>query len=178
MLGSKGFSLIYLFIFMMVECSTCRAWLKVSRLHADSHCPLRTSAWCSRCSCYGHLPSECDTTQICMVDRPQTLEELVPEEVRLRWNIKTVTPIAWSPPLDTSLVTRETEIAASNSLYIIYSSKGGWKNGMDSQIRKFMKANGLANSSGHTKHAMNDNIKKLREWAVSQGKKIVFQETD
>jgi hypothetical protein len=25
-----------------------------------------------------------------------------------------------------------------------------------------------------TEHAMNDNIQRLREWAVSQGKKIVF----
>lgn len=107
-----------------------------------------------------------------MVDRPVTLEELIPEELRERWGIDTRTEIAWSSGAATPLIVKETEIANTNSIEIRYSVKGGREMGLDAQLRKYMKANGIVNASGHTEHATTANLQKLREWAVSQGKKV------
>jgi len=133
---------------------------------------MRASAWCSRCSCMGHIPVECDTPEVSMVDRPATLEELIPEELRERWGIDTRTEIAWGSAKSTSLIVKETEIANINSIEIRYSVKGGREVGLDSQLRKYMKANGIVNATGHTEHATTANLQRLREWAVSQGKKV------
>jgi hypothetical protein len=133
---------------------------------------MRASAWCSRCSCMGHIPVECDAADVCMVDRPATLEELIPEELRERWGIDTRTEIAWSPRMGTPLIVQETEIANTNSIEIRYSVKGGREMGLDAQLRKYMKANGIVNATGHTEHATAANLMRLREWAVAQGKKV------
>lgn len=131
---------------------------------------MRASAWCSRCSCMGHIPVECDTPEVGMVDRPTTLEELIPEEQRERWGIDTRTEIAWSAT--TPLIVKETEIANINSIEIRYSVKGGREMGLDAQLRKYMKENKIVNATGHTEHATAANLLRLREWAVSQGKKV------
>jgi hypothetical protein len=105
-----------------------------------------------------------------MVDRPATLEELIPEEVRTRWGIDTRTEIAW--PAKTALVDLEDQIADSNSVEIRYSVGAGREAGLDARLRQFMKAHRIVNSAGHTEHATNANLLKLREWAVAQGKKV------
>jgi hypothetical protein len=107
-----------------------------------------------------------------MVDRPATLEELIPEELRERWGIDTRTEIAWSAGAAAPLIVKETEIANTNSIEIHYSAKGGRETGLDAQLRKYMKANGIVNATGHTEHATAANLQRLREWAVGQGKKV------
>jgi hypothetical protein len=153
---------------MTDSCVTCKAWLRLERVHAGE-CPVRAGAYCTHCSCMGHIATECDDRRV-MVDRPATLEELIPEEVRTRWGIDTRTDIAW--PAKTALIDLEEQIAESNTIEIRYSVGAGREAGLDARLRQFMKTHRIVNSAGHTEHATNANLLKLREWAVAQGKKV------
>ena len=141
-----------------MHCQTCLSWLGLTTSH-NGECPVRASAWCSQCGCYGHRGVDC-STDIAWT-RPTTLEELIPEDVRIRWNITTSTRILWSSPNSLSLDEKEREISDANSIRIQYD---------DRKIRDFMKANKI-----HTTHKKQCNLRELREWAVRQGKKIVLE---
>jgi hypothetical protein len=93
-----------------------------------------------------------------MWTRPASLEELIPADVRQRWNIQSQTKIPWSPP---TAEDAQREIADSNTIEIRYRDK------LDGKIREFMKLHKI-----HTTHKMDDNIRVLFAWAVQQGKKI------
>lgn len=140
----------------MTCCETCRSWLGLVRRH-EGECPVRASAWCSQCGCYGHRPADCEKQM--MWTRPRTLEELIPADVRERWDIDTTTNIVWLPA---DLEDAEREIAENNTIEIRYR-----EGRMDNKIREVMKANRIV-----TVHKMDGNLQKLRAWAVSQGKKI------
>ena len=134
--------------------------LGLTRTH-EEECPVRASLWCSQCSCYGHLPADCDVAK--HVWRPRTLEELIPADVRERWNITTETPIMW--PTSLSLEDTEREIADTNVIEVRY--KDGRENGRQQAIIKVMKALKIP-----TVHKIEGNIQKLRTWAVANGKKV------
>ena len=91
--------------------------------------------------------------------RPRTLEDLIPTDVRERWDIDTETAIVWLIP---GLEDAEREIAENNTIEIRYR-----EGRMDNKIREYMKSNRIV-----TVHKMDGNVQKLRTWAVSQGKKI------
>ena len=146
----------------MKACKTCQAWLGLTRYHEE--CPVRASSWCTQCGCYGHRPSEC--SEQLMWTRPTTIEELIPGDVRERWDIQTHTKIEWMLP---TLEDSEREIADINTIEIRYQEDSGRVNRLDSRLREFMKLNKI-----HTAHMMEDNIKTLRSWAIHQGKKIRF----
>jgi hypothetical protein len=143
-------------------CTTCIKYLGQRRDHEGEACPVAASFWCSQCGCYGHLPSTCD--EVNHVERPRTLEELIPEDVRARWGITTSTPIIWTKP---TLVTQEREIAETNTIEVRYR-----EGKQDSKIREVMRTYKIP-----TVHKMDGNIQKLREWAVANGKKVrIIQE--
>lgn len=144
----------------MTTCNTCKTMLGLTRTH-EEECPVRASLWCSQCSCYGHLPAECDVAK--HVWRPRTLEELIPVDVRERWNITTETLIVW--PTEQSLEDAEREIADTNVIEVRY--KDGRENGRQQAIIKVMKALKIP-----TVHKIEGNIQKLRTWAVANGKKV------
>ena len=148
-------SYILRFMPKRMNCKTCLSWLGLTTSHKGD-CPVRASAWCTQCGCYGHRSVDCsiDITWT----RPATLEELIPEDVRIRWNITTSTSIQWASPL--ILEDKEREISDTNSIHIPYD---------DRKIRDFMKANKI-----HTTHKKQCNLRELREWAVRQGMKIVL----
>ena len=108
-----------------------------------------------------------DSSKVLMVERPATLEELIPEEVRERWGISSRTEIEWSESKPTDIDLIEAEIAENNTIEIRYSAKGGWDSGLNKQLEKFIKAHGLPSSS-----SKDTKLLRLRQWAVSQGKKI------
>jgi hypothetical protein len=93
-----------------------------------------------------------------MWTRPATLEELIPADVRERWNINTSTNIGWKLPTNDDA---QREIAELNTIEIRYKDK------LDGKIREFMKLNKI-----HTTHKMDDNIRVLFNWAITKGKKI------
>lgn len=141
----------------MACCATCKKWLGQTRSHADGICPVQASFWCSQCGCHGHRPAECDAVK--HVDRPCYLEDLIPSDVRERWDIDTQTPIAWLRP---SLDDCEREIADLNTIEIRYPDGK-----QDSRIRETMRRLGVP-----TVHKMEGNLQKLRAWAVQNGKKV------
>jgi hypothetical protein len=141
----------------MSFCATCVKYLGQHRDHGGDPCPVAASFWCSQCGCHGHLPSACD--EVTHVDRPRTLEELIPEDVRARWGITTSTPIIWTKP---TLAVQEREIAESNTIEVRYR-----EGKQDSKIREIMRFYKIP-----TVHKMEGNIQKLREWAVANGKKV------
>jgi hypothetical protein len=131
--------------------------LGLRRNHGSEPCPVRASFWCSQCGCYGHRPVDCDEAR--HVYRPRTLEELIPADVRERWDIDTTTPIVWMKP---SLEDAEREIADTNTIEVRYR-----EGKQDSKIREVMRAHKIP-----TVHKMEGNLQKLRLWAVAHGKKI------
>jgi hypothetical protein len=142
---------------MSTTCTTCKTYMGIHRNHEDGVCPVKASFWCSQCGCYGHRPSDCDEAS--HVWRPRTLEELIPSDVRERWDIDTQTPIVWVKP---SLVDAEREIADINTIEIRYR-----EGKLDNKIREMMRSYHVP-----TVHKMEGNLQKLRSWAVSQGKKV------
>ena len=138
-----------------MACSTCKSLLGLTRNH--DICPVRASLWCSQCGCYGHRPSDCDA--VTHVERPRTLEELIPADVRERWDIDTATQIVWLKP---SLADCEREIADTNTIEIRYR-----EGKQDSRIREVMRGLKVP-----TVHKMEGNLQKLRAWAVQNGKKV------
>lgn len=144
----------------MKGCKTCKDWLGVVVTdHDDLSCVLRASAYCVKCCNYGHIPTECDV-QI-QWDRPETLEELIPADLRLRWGIITKTMIkhvSLKNPI--SLDTAEAEIIDGNTIEMSLNDK---------KIRDFMRINKI-----QTTHKRNDNINRIRSWAVQKGMKIRF----
>ena len=136
--------------------------LGLTRTHDDGPCPVRASLWCSQCACYGHTPSECDEAK--HVWRPRSLEELIPTDVRERWDIDTTTPIIWHAPTCRPLTIEdaEREIAETNTIEIRYR-----EGKQDNRIREVMRHLKIP-----TVHKMEGNIQKLRGWAVTNGKKV------
>lgn len=139
-----------------MTCPTCLSWLGVSRTH-DKPCPVKASTWCTQCGQFGHRTIDCENK--ITWKRPESLEELIPEDVRKRWGITTKTLIYWPAP-----TTEVAESEISNHETIVIVKK-------DSKIREFMKQNKIS-----TVHKMEGNIVKLREWAVENGKKIRWAE--
>ena len=148
----------------MSHCTTCRSFTITQKHADDADCPVRSSQWCSQCSCYGHLPAECD--EAAHVWRPRTLEELIPADVRERWGITTQTRIIW--PKELTLEDAEREIANTNTIEIRYHETGAPRSELlDSRLREAMRKLKV-----QTVHKTDGNLLLLRRWAVRQGKKV------
>jgi hypothetical protein len=142
----------------MSACAICWQTVGIRRCHDDSDCPVRASFWCSQCGCYGHRPAECD--DVTHVTRPVTLEELIPTDVRERWGIDTTTTLQL--PTVPSLEDCEREIAEINTIEVRYR-----EGSRDAKIREIMRSLKIP-----TVHKMDDNLQRLRRWAVANGKKV------
>lgn len=143
----------------MTNCDVCWQKMGLQREHAVGACPVIASLWCSQCGCKGHTSAACD--DVVHVARPRYLEELIPADVRARWGITTLTPIAWTRP---TLEVQEREIAESNTIEVRFR-----EGRQDNKIREVMRAHKLP-----TVHKMEGNLQKLREWATANGKKVVL----
>ena len=144
-----------------MKCLTCKKLLNVEITHSnESPCPVLASIWCSQCCLHGHTKSDC--TLVLHVRRPETLEELIPEDVRARWNICTATRIVW--PQSQTLEEKEREISDVNTLEIRYT-----EGKQDRCIRDTMRTLKI-----DTVHKMADNLNIIRKWAVKNGKKVVL----
>ena len=104
------------------------------------------------------------------VTRPETLEELIPADVRARWGIKTRTLIHYPAASEITLEDAEREIGEGCIIEIRHGSlPDGSVVKLDAALRTFMKAQ---RPKIETVHKMEGNLIKLRLWAVAQGKKI------
>jgi len=91
------------------------------------------------------------------------LEELIPADVRERWDIQTTTPILWPKQLD--ILRAECEIADVNSITVCF--RDGQR---DNKIREMMKSLGIA-----TVHKMDANVEKLRTWCIQHGRRLILK---
>ena len=112
-----------------------------------------------------------------MVDFPETLEELIPEESRKRWGIVTRTPIrsvvtgGGKPDLETV----HAAIADINTIVITHSTEVGSGWSLDKRIRAFMKEKRIVHDNGCTNATQEKNLMELRRWAVERGEKVEFK---
>jgi hypothetical protein len=150
------------------SCYHCKKSLGLTRVHAPgAPCPVVASLWCSGCSCYGHTTASCDA--VSHVTRPETLEELIPADVRARWGIKTRTLIHYPAASEITLEDAEREIGEGSVIEIRHGALPEGPVKLDAALRTFMKAQ---RPKIETVHKMEGNLIKLRLWAVAQGKKI------
>jgi hypothetical protein len=73
-----------------MNCKLCLKYRGKSITHDDDGCPLGASTLCRRCFHRGHLSVDCTAKQC---ERPTTLEELIPIDIRLKYKINTHTLI-------------------------------------------------------------------------------------
>ena len=137
-------------------CFTCKKLLNVELTHSDG-CPVLRSVWCSQCGVYGHATTDCPV--VLHVKRPATLEELIPEDVRVRWGIHTHTHIIW--PKSQSLEEKDREISDVNTIDIRYT-----EGKQDRSIRDVMRSLKI-----DTVHKMTDNLLIIRNWLQQNGLK-------
>lgn len=75
-------------------CSLCRsAWSFIRIEHAEQHCPLRNSQYCSYCASYGHLTKKCPAPPSKRFTEPIYVEQLVPPSELKERQITTLTPL-------------------------------------------------------------------------------------
>ena len=159
-----------------MDCPICKKYIEKKVRHNGEECPVRSTFWCSQCSCKGHLPADCD--EVKHVWRPESLEEIIRtlggQEVLDRWGITTETRIAFKRPL--TLEDAEREIANTNTIDVVYriGKKEGSRVGtMDSAVRDVIRSlTCQCCPKLVTVHKTEGCIQMLRVWAVAHGKKV------
>ena len=126
-------------------CETCKLW---SGRHVEhDECPLRASLVCRRCCGAGHSTSQC--TEMPEL-HPVYLEDLIPNDVRERYNITT----------RTAYVKPSTPIHPHPIRCIEVINQDKW-------IREFMKQQHLS-----TARKREENLERIMEWAAGCGLNI------
>lgn len=77
---------------MGMVCAGCKVLTGQEVTHPNKECPQAYSFLCRRCNHRGHMTRHC-TEEWPQWERPTTLEELIPADVRIRYNIQTHTEI-------------------------------------------------------------------------------------
>ena len=80
-----------------MNCRTCLKWTGQSISH--DICPLKESLVCRRCCSRGHSTSECEDNNIW---HPTCLEELIPIDIKEKYNITTQTEYIKPPEIEVS----------------------------------------------------------------------------
>lgn len=132
-------------------CDTCYSFTGVKADHTVEICPLNASFLCRRCHCRGHLASQCGESWAHW-ERPTSLEELIPADVRERWGIQTSTQMVFETERGTSDREFRMEIRVPNN---------------DKKMRAFMSENQIK-----TTHKKEDNLQSVRDWALQRGLRV------
>lgn len=146
----------------MSPCSTCLSFLGCSKEHSDNICPIQTSLFCRRCHLKGHTATKCEESHA-FWERPTSLEELIPQDVRTRWRITSHTSIPFVEPRGTSRT--ETELQYE---YVIHNDK---KN-----LAKFMEQEKIP-TMRREDGKKEDRVKTIRDWAMQRGYRIRLSQT-
>lgn len=140
--------------------SSCRLCLKYKGktiIHDTEGCPLGASTLCRRCHHRGHLSLDC-TAPHPQWERPTTLEELIPLDIRLRYKIATHTPIQYESP-----EREHRELSDINTIVV----PDGFK-----ELSKFVESHGIAVKKV-TKPSSKILLKAVKKWGVSHGYRII-----
>ncbi len=152
-----------------MSCASCLSLTGAIIFHDDT-CPVLPSLYCRRCSAYGHLAADC--CQPWGYERPTSLEELIPHDIRQRWGVQTSTP--FMNPFTRDQV-RDAELSGESiawELRVLNVPRD------DGEMRKFMADNSIrrthANASQKGKISQAENIARIREWAIERGFRVQF----
>lgn len=143
-----------------MSCTICLKYTGKLTCHNDEGCPLSASLLCRRCHHRGHLASQC-THGCAQWERPTTLEELIPSDIRLRYNITSCTRIPFTNERCTPEA--EHELASINTV-VIPDDYG--------QLSEFVKRHKIPVEKT-TKAAGNAFIAAIKEWGIKRGLRIV-----
>ena len=134
----------------------------ISKVHDDDGCPLSKSILCRRCHCYGHLTSNC-SERWTHWERPTTLEELIPIDVRQRYNIQTHTRMHFEQPRGADGTHTELHYGAEVIIPENYM-----------ELKDFVERHNIKVEKV-TKESRTNCIKAINEWGIAHGYRIVMQ---
>ncbi len=137
------------FLSFMV-CPTCLSFTGISAEHSQDSCPVIPILRCRRCHCRGHTAAQCGESWNHW-ERPTTLEELIPADIKQQWNITTATQLTFALP-------RGAEGTESERKIEIEVSR------QDKPMRVFMRENDIP-----TTHDTESNLQRIREWSMRNG---------
>lgn len=142
---------------MSVNCHLCLKYTGKSIVHTEG-CALSKSVICRRCHHRGHLSVDCTAAHPAW-ERPVTLEELIPIDIRLRYKIATKTVINYNTERDFSELPDITTIEAPpiND----YEGLGAFIKSYGIQVEKV------------TKDSAKARTKAIKKWAVMMGYRVV-----
>jgi hypothetical protein len=138
-----------------MSCHSCYFYTGIKADHSRETCPVIPTLHCRRCHCYGHTANECGESWAHW-ERPTSLEELIPVDVRERWNITTSTDLVFDAPRGTE----GTECEHPIEIKIVEQDKA---------VRDFMMKNNI-----DTTRKTEQNLQRIREWAAQRGFRLVF----
>jgi hypothetical protein len=139
-----------------MTCNNCLRIYEKEVIHKkDELCPISCSGIiCIRCNMKGHFAYNCKEKWPHFT-RPATLEELIPYHLRIRYGIKTETPIEYD--------TRESCMEMIEDINMIIVKLN------NKDIKNSLKYYGISSSSD-----LDENIEKLTNFAREKGFKIKF----
>lgn len=141
-----------------MNCKLCEIYRGKLVVHDNDGCKLGKNVLCRRCHQRGHLTSSCIEKHP-HYERPTTLEELIPADVRLKYGIITHTPVKFTTPRNV------TELADINEIVIPETSN--YKE-LGEFIEKYkIKVDKV------TKDSREDRISAIKAWGVANGYRIV-----
>jgi hypothetical protein len=134
----------------------------LSIVHGDNGCPLSKSILCRRCHNKGHMTMHC-SDRWSHWERPTTLEELIPVDVRMRYGIQTHTRLEFDKPRGADGTEKELHSCAEIIIPEDYSD-----------LKEFVERHKISVEK-KTKESRMACIKAIQEWGVSHGYRIVMQ---
>ena len=138
----------------MTGCKVCLAYTGIERSHGQGGlCPIAPVLKCRRCHVHGHTAAQCDRPWSHW-ERPTSLEELIPPDIRARYKINTSTPLNFKEERGEGDTTNEFRI-------LIEVPRA------DKAMREFM-----CNNDIKTTHQTKENLSRIREWALQRGMRI------
>ena len=137
-------------------CRLCEQYKGKRISHDKDGCPLGKSTLCRRCHHRGHLAVHC-TAPHPQWERPLTLEELIPVDIRLRLGIQTSTLIQFDGERAFS------ELPDINTIVV----PDGFK-----ELSEFVEAHGIK-VEAVTKPSRKALLKAVKKWGVANGFRII-----
>jgi hypothetical protein len=139
--------------FPFMTCETCLSFTGISAEHSRDSCPILPTLRCRKCHCRGHVAAQCGESWNHW-ERPTTLEELIPHDIRYQWDITSTTKILFEKPRGAEGTDREWKME-------IEVPK------QDKLMRDFMRKNDIPTTS-----ALECNLQRIRDWCVLKGLRL------
>ena len=143
-----------------MSCPSCKVLTGRDIAHANNECPQAHSFLCRRCNTRGHMTRYCKENWP-QWERPTTLEELIPPDIKMRYGITTHTQIIF--PTKRGDPGTDREMDRINEIYIPTNYN---------ELMKFKELHGITVETV-TKYKEENVIAAIKKWGVSHGYRII-----